>query len=596
MVMQLKNIDKSYGDNQILKNCNLLLEYRGLYFIKGESGCGKTTLLNIIAGYEDFDRGKRIVDKDIHISMIFQNFELINELSVRDNINIYQYLYYKDNQNQGIIEDLGLEEFLDYYPQELSYGQQQRVAIARSLIHANDIILCDEPTESLDKKNRHIVMCLLKKLSQQCIVVVVSHDEELLDEYADISYEIKDNHLKLLNVKHKNQLHIPIRKDEIDKRRLFHLMRKLVLKINRYYYVVSILFLVMSSIGFSLYSRFVNQQSGTLNDHTIYRKITRWGQTPSVLENPLIIRQQYHFSNQLLVDNETIRTSIISLPSVHKDLPLVEGHYGQGIIINQFLANELQKIYQKDSLIGEILNLEFKIESVFEHTFALPIVAIVEENTDMNMSQLYYPYEIIDSYLQSQFCVYDGEKMSVKEVYRREYASDYEIIYDLDQDVIDIYQRMKKQNMNCYNVVLDAMSLNQYQQELIQLIILIVMIIFIVFYQIMSYIVLVFESKKQVRYLSIIHSLSIDMNNLKKYDFIIHIIEYAIVIVVGFILNVCLYSLIKIIFDLSNSDIIKNMMIGFMISLISLIVYVISLSITRKSIYKNNFIVNIKED
>ena len=68
MVMQLKNIDKSYGDNQILKNCNLLLEYRGLYFIKGESGCGKTTLLNIIAGYEDFDRGKRIVDKDIHIS------------------------------------------------------------------------------------------------------------------------------------------------------------------------------------------------------------------------------------------------------------------------------------------------------------------------------------------------------------------------------------------------------------------------------------------------------------------------------------------------------------------------------------------------
>ena len=122
------------------------------------------------------------------------------------------------------------------------------------------------------------------------------------------------------------------------------------------------------------------------------------------------------------------------------------------------------------------------------------------------------------------------------------------------------------------------------------------MIIFIVFYQIMSYIVLVFESKKQIRYLSIIHSLSIDMNNLKKYDFMIHIIEYAIVIVVGFILNVCLYSLIKIIFDLSNSDIIKNMMIGFMISLISLIVYVISLSITRKSIYKNNFIVNIKED
>ena len=56
----------------------------------------------------------------------------------------------------------------------------------------------------------------------------------------------------------------------------------------------------------------------------------------------------------------------------------------------------------------------------------MPIVAIVEENTDMNMSQLYYPYEIIDSYLQSQFCVYDGEKMSVKEVYRREYASDYE--------------------------------------------------------------------------------------------------------------------------------------------------------------------------
>ena len=159
------------------------MEYRGLYFIKGESGCGKTTLLNIIAGYEDFDRGKRIVDKDIHISMIFQNFELINELSVRDNINIYQYLYYKDNQNQGIIEDLGLEEFLDYYPQELSYGQQQRVAIARSLIHANDIILCDEPTGSLDKDNTQDIINILKEMKQQDkTVIIVTHDQSIAQQ------------------------------------------------------------------------------------------------------------------------------------------------------------------------------------------------------------------------------------------------------------------------------------------------------------------------------------------------------------------------------------------------------------------------------
>lgn len=121
-----------------------------------KSGSGKSTLLNILAGYEEIDSGQRIIDKDIHITSIFQTYELINELTVYENLKMLEDIYNEDVSMDSIMQQLGLQEIKDHYPYELSAGQQQRVGIARALMQKPQVIICDEPTESLDIENKKL--------------------------------------------------------------------------------------------------------------------------------------------------------------------------------------------------------------------------------------------------------------------------------------------------------------------------------------------------------------------------------------------------------------------------------------------------------
>lgn len=130
MVLVLENITKKYNNQILFDNVNLDIQKYGLYYINGESGSGKTTLLSIIGGYEGFEEGKRRVDNSLSFAYIFQNFELIQQLTISENISLYQKLSNDENPNKDvIIEQLGLNELLDHFPHELSHGQQQRVAI-----------------------------------------------------------------------------------------------------------------------------------------------------------------------------------------------------------------------------------------------------------------------------------------------------------------------------------------------------------------------------------------------------------------------------------------------------------------------------------
>ena len=104
-------------------------------------------------------------------------------------------IYNEDVSMDSIMQQLGLQEIKDHYPYELSAGQQQRVGIARALMQKPQVIICDEPTESLDIENKKIVLDLLKKLSNHCAVIVASHEKQLMMEYSDYCYEIKDYQL-----------------------------------------------------------------------------------------------------------------------------------------------------------------------------------------------------------------------------------------------------------------------------------------------------------------------------------------------------------------------------------------------------------------
>lgn len=212
-MIEIKNLYKKFGSKVLFDNLNINIESSKMTFMFGESGCGKTTLINMIGLIEKYDQGQIIYDgyipksnKDIRImrrdkiGFIFQDFGLIENETVKDNFNLL-YKRKLDKKNDEKIKDclniLGLKDYIDRPIHELSGGEQQRVAIAKIIYKDPDIILADEPTASLDDDNKHVVLNYLKQLSKKGkTVIIVTHDKSILD--------YGDNHLDLDLIKKNN--------------------------------------------------------------------------------------------------------------------------------------------------------------------------------------------------------------------------------------------------------------------------------------------------------------------------------------------------------------------------------------------------------
>lgn len=194
-LIKLEHINKSYRKKQIFNDLNLEVEKGEFLGIKGESGSGKSTLLNIIGLLEECEgriiiEGKEINCRDTKevrkllknkIGYLFQNFALIDDLNVYENLKIILNGYSKKDLRILILQELkkvALGDILDKKICQLSGGEQQRVAIVRLILQKSDIILADEPTGSLDKKNAKIILDLLKEFHNQGkTIIMVSHDE-----------------------------------------------------------------------------------------------------------------------------------------------------------------------------------------------------------------------------------------------------------------------------------------------------------------------------------------------------------------------------------------------------------------------------------
>lgn len=212
-MLEIKNLSKSYGSNKVLNNVNLKFSNTGLIMIVGESGVGKSTLFNIIGALDTNYTGEVIIDetylnsKNIdelasfrHHSMgfIHQDFNLISNLTVLENILISQE-FNEDNiqKVKDLLEKFDLSEKLQAKVENLSGGQKQRVAIARAIIKSPKIVLADEPTGSLDDETTESIMNSLKIISKSLLVVMITHDEDLL-EYADTVISLTPEKLEVI--------------------------------------------------------------------------------------------------------------------------------------------------------------------------------------------------------------------------------------------------------------------------------------------------------------------------------------------------------------------------------------------------------------
>ena len=215
-MLKLKDIRKNYpaGDGEVeaLKGINLEFRQSEFVSILGPSGCGKTTMLNIIGGLDNYTSGDLIINgrstknfkyrdwdgyRNHSVGFVFQSYNLIPHQTVLENVELALTLSgvskkERKKRAKEALEKVGLGNQLNKRPNQMSGGQMQRVAIARAIVNDPEIILADEPTGALDTKTSVQVMDILKEISKDRLVIMVTHNPELAEEYSDRIVKVLD--------------------------------------------------------------------------------------------------------------------------------------------------------------------------------------------------------------------------------------------------------------------------------------------------------------------------------------------------------------------------------------------------------------------
>ncbi len=226
MYIETKDLKKSYGEGgsfvQVLKGVDIRIERGEMCVIQGTSGSGKSTLLNCLGGLDSVDsgivsvagtnveklKGEKLADyRRKNLGFIFQFYNLVPNLTVKENIQVCEYLS-KDPMNiDELLDVLGMTDHKDKFPAQLSGGQQQRCAIARALVKNPKVLLCDEPTGALDSKTSRDILMLLEKINKtyNTTMIIVTHNNSIKNMVDHVIY-LKDGEV---SKDYRNEVKIP---------------------------------------------------------------------------------------------------------------------------------------------------------------------------------------------------------------------------------------------------------------------------------------------------------------------------------------------------------------------------------------------------
>ena len=253
-MLELKSIKKSYKTGDFIQHAlkNVSLEFRANEFVAvlGPSGSGKTTLLNIIGGLDKYDQGDLIInnkstknfkdrDWDAYrnncIGFVFQSYNLISHINILSNVEMGMTLSGVSSRERRkkaleVLDRVGLKDHVNKKPNQLSGGQMQRVAIARALANDPDIILADEPTGALDTKTSVQILELIKEIAKDKLVVMVTHNPELANKYANRVIDMRDG--EIINDSNPVDAKKETKKDYIIKKTAMSFLTALKLSVN----------------------------------------------------------------------------------------------------------------------------------------------------------------------------------------------------------------------------------------------------------------------------------------------------------------------------------------------------------------------------
>lgn len=217
-MVRLEHVNKYFNKNRkneihVINETSLDMDSKGLIALLGPSGCGKTTLLNVIGGLDKVNSGKVFVNgeritgrtsgrvdkiRNLNIGYIFQNYNLVDNMTVFDNVAIALRMVGVKDSNEieekvnYVLEKVGMYRYRNRYADMLSGGERQRVGIARAIVKDPALVIADEPTGNLDSRNTLEVMDIIKSISEEKLVILVTHEEELADFYASRIIKLLD--------------------------------------------------------------------------------------------------------------------------------------------------------------------------------------------------------------------------------------------------------------------------------------------------------------------------------------------------------------------------------------------------------------------
>lgn len=383
MGLELKNVTKKFktieGERVIFENLNIHFPDYGLIAITGESGCGKSTLLQLIAGLDQDYEGKilfnqvKIEDikdyRQLVISFVYQNYQLFDYLSVKDNCLFYCHLKgikVVEKQLQELLEIFELNELVNQKVKNLSGGQKQRVALIRALLCSSPIILCDEPTGALDEINRQKVYRFLKKASQRRLILIVSHDQ-IISKYTPyhLNFECLKHHY---DWNHQLYSRYEIRKTKCGL--LFKETIQMILKdkkkwvmmfVSQIYMVLAMTLIITGLEGFNGY--YQKQYNQAINNNLVM--IQKKNQEPFKEKEITKLKGKYQY---------------------HLDIGKIEGLKNfQSFSINK--KTKQNEVYVNHALITKIKQNKL-IYKINHHQYTLKIKGVIQD--DYQEPVLYY--------------------------------------------------------------------------------------------------------------------------------------------------------------------------------------------------------------
>lgn len=484
----IKKLTKKYENKTIFNKISLTFPNQGLYSIIGESGCGKSTLLNLIGCLDEEYEGEMFFDGHNYrieannirkkIGIIYQNYNLLEDLSVKDNITISLKI-------KGLVDDKTIEktceklnlstDLLNKKAKVLSGGEKQRVALARILVTKPKIILADEPTGSLDSSNGNKVLEHLKEVSKDALVILVTHNKDLAYKYSDDvilfeslnGYDKRDKKRKYDYKENKDNSNFLILKSHFKSNAFRHMLSCIALVVSFVFSSFSLsFFLNATPLLENVSSNYVDKDVFSISK-TFSHKIDNSFFSLTTVERPTFDELKslskilppidfYYSLNPFVPEIIDINDyTILNVSFVPCFVPMESNE----VIINSLLFKEM-----KEEKIFFDIEKSYFIEDQgysFSHRFAYEIKSVVEEVGLLNTKKIYYNYFNMYNLLDSHITRDKSPIELIKEAKSDEELSSYKMLMHLKskQNVSLLYEIINRGITN-YEITSNAYSID----------------------------------------------------------------------------------------------------------------------------------------